>query len=728
MKRHTLLIRALLSGLVILQSLYLAGCGSTSTQTPITQTLTPTKTNTAIPSVTPTAFSTATRTSTPFITPTPSRTPAPSPTPSGFINYVDAGMSLIVPTNWEIMEHGNNQMILSSRDGMVMNVGSAPTNEAKILDELVKEIQSSFKDATFKKTSQGQSTIGGRSAPFIDFTMTQKSETIDWHFIYIFMSHREYWVILTAPSGELAARQMTIQRILDSFKFFVPGSVTLPRTQTLTLVGREPSLKEMDPATATGSMENYIGLLYATLFRLTPQLKVEPSLVETWKVSPDGRVYSFVLKTNIKFASGAAITAREVAASWERACDPETGSTTASTYLGDILGCREKLAKKDSSIRGLKIVDDRTLEVTLDAPKQSFLAKLTYPTTAVLNSKTVQLKRENWVFKPDASGPYIVREHSFNKLLTFERNPNYFNPTGIPYVAFLLDSGDTGLGLYEDNSIDMVGIGSAHWDRVNNPLDPLNQDLHTVTNMCTSFLRLDTSRPPFDDLSVRKAFTLAVDRESYIEQLTQGTTAIPANSILPPAMPGHLSDRAETPFDATAAKELLAKTKWNGTLPTILLAAPGTADSNPKYINLLVNMWQKNLGIKVEVQYLAPENFPKLARNSTAHIMMQGWCADYPDPENFLEVLFQSKSDFNIARTNRPELDALLEKARAEQDYPARLKLYQQAETLLLENHDVILLNYSVSAELVKSHVKGYELSPIGTALIPYLSFSNNQP
>lgn len=322
----------------------------------------------------------------------------------------------------------------------------------------------------------------------------------------------------------------------------------------------------------------------------------------------------------------------------------------------------------------------------------------------------------------------MVREHRQSNVLIFERNPNYYNQPAIPNITFLLSSGGTAIGLYEDQLIDILGVGSTNWTRVTNPSDPLNKELITVTSMCTSSLRIDSNQPPFDDANVRKAFSLAFNRSEFLQQLSQDANMLPANGILPPAMPGHLAERSETPFDSAAAKELLGKSKYAGKLPTITLAAAGYADSNPRYINLLVDMWQKNLGVKVQVQFLEPANFVKLARQGSANLVEQGWCADYPDPENFLDILFHSKSDFNIARTNKPELDQLLEKARVEADVQKRILLYQQAETLLLDNYEVIPMNYTVTGVLVKPRVKGFVLSPLGISNIPLLSLDPTKP
>lgn len=727
MKSVRLFYRLLLGGVILAQILSLTACGATTPQP--TATLLPSATFTPSPLPSATASPTPTRTPSPTATPTRKPTLIPLATQVGTFNRSENGFSLAFPTNWQINKEYDDGLSITGPNNVMLSVTTYPASEAENFDEMITKIEAASKTYTSKRQGKGQVQIGGRSAAYIDVVRTHKDYgDSDWRFIYVYANRRSYIITIAAEAGDLTNRMITIGRILDSFKFFYPYANALPPEQTISLLGGEPDQEEMDPALTEGSMAGYIGLIYATLVRLSPEMQVVPGLAEKWTVSPDGAVYTFTLRPNLKFASDAPLTAREVAASWERACDPETKSPTARTYLGDILGCKEKLDKKASTISGLKVIDDLTLQVTLDAPKPYFLSKLTYPTSAVINPKKTQVKLEFWAFTPDASGPYTIREHRANRVLIFERNPNYYNPPAIGYVSYQIDYGGTAMGLYEDNFIDIVGVGSTDWNRVTNPIDPLNKDFRSIPSMCTNTLRLDTNQAPFNDPDVRKAFSLAFNRADYIQQLSQNTNLIPAAGILPPAMPGFLADRSETPFDAAAAKALLAKSKYAGKLPIITLAASGDANSKSRAVSLLVDMWQKNLGVTVQVQYLDPANYTRLARNSKANIMFQGWCADYPDPENFLDLLYHSKSDFNVGRTNNPELDSLLEKARTELNVQKRIELYQQAETLLLSGYETIPLSHALVGELIKPRVKGYVISPIHVVDIPFLSLETPKP
>ena len=141
----------------------------------------------------------------------------------------------------------------------------------------------------------------------------------------------------------------------------------------------------LDPAISSEmSSHAYVMQIFSGLVRLDDELEVGPDIAESWQKSEDGKTFTFHLRQGVKFHDGNEVRAEDFKYSWERACDPETGSQTAATYLGDIVGVNDKLAGEVEEISGLKVIDDYTIEVTIDAPKAYFLCKLTYPTAFVV--------------------------------------------------------------------------------------------------------------------------------------------------------------------------------------------------------------------------------------------------------------------------------------------------------------------------------------------------------
>ncbi|HNB52058.1 MAG TPA: peptide ABC transporter substrate-binding protein [Anaerolineales bacterium] len=437
-------------------------------------------------------------------------------------------------------------------------------------------------------------------------------------------------------------------------------------------------------------------------------MQIIPDLAESWTISPDGTVYTFVIREGAKFADGKPITAQDVKYSWERAADPETDSSTVETYMGDILGLKEKFNGEADEIAGVKVIDERTLEVTLDGPKPYFLAKLTYPTSFVVDQTNVEADPQEWMFNPNASGPYRVQEIREEDAIILVRNDAYYSPAKIPYVVYLLYRAGTDVSYYQAGEVDIAYLGSSDAKVIrDDPSDPLNDELHVTTTMCMSYIQLSNTLPPFDDPKVREAFTLAVDKDR-MNELFGENLAIVANSVLPPAMPGYNQSLPAQAFDPEAARAALEASSYAGNLPTITILEAGYGDTEDPFTTALIDMWKEALEVDIVVQYVDPDDSSTALRAAEGHITSSGWCADYPDPENFLDILFHPDSQFNYIHYDNPEFTALIEEARTELDPARRISLYQQAEALLLQDFGVIPIFHSTSYTLIKPYLKGW--------------------
>jgi ABC-type transport system substrate-binding protein len=189
-------------------------------------------------------------------------------------------------------------------------------------------------------------------------------------------------------------------------------------------------------------------------------------------------------------------------------------------------------------------------------------------------------------------------------------------------------------------------------------------------------------------------------------------------------MPGFSADLPKGVFDPQAAKEALQASKYGANPPKITLNASGYVGYEDPVVSSLVDMWKKHLGIQVEVRYLDPEDYSAVARKQHDQMVLYGWCADYPDPENFLDVLYHTDSDFNVSGYTNPEVDGLLEQARVAGDPASRIQLYQQVEALLLEDHAVIPLWNWVLYELVSPRLQGYTLTAMSAPFVQRVSLT----
>jgi oligopeptide transport system substrate-binding protein len=399
--------------------------------------------------------------------------------------------------------------------------------------------------------------------------------------------------------------------------------------------------------------------------------------------------------------------------SWERAADPATGSDTVQTYLGDIAGVDEMLRGEDTRIRGLRILDDYTIEVQLTAPIVYFLAKLAYPVAFVVDRENVDAS--NWEHEPNGTGPFTLQVWRDDEIMVLARFEHfYLEPANISHLVYDLGP-NLPLASYETDEIDAVGIGGGSLDRARQPDDPLYPDLLTGVSMCTSVIGLNNSVPPFDDVRVRHAFNYALDKEQMVDAFSGGN-ALVATSALPPGMPGFIDRSPGYAFDPERARNLLADAGYPGGsgFPALTYTTSGYGDAGG-YVTAVITMWQENLNVKIDTVVIDPFMFyEELHAGNVGNIFSSGWCADYPDPQNFLDVLYHSESQQNLGKFSDPVVDELLEEARIETDVPARLSLYAEIEHRIVEAAPVVFVSHGLSAVLVKPRVQGFVLTPIG--------------
>jgi oligopeptide transport system substrate-binding protein len=494
----------------------------------------------------------------------------------------------------------------------------------------------------------------------------------------------------------------------------------LPLDRALVLSGGESTNpRDYDPATTYGSGDK---LLFSGLVSFDPNLNLTPDLAESWEVSPDGTVYTFHLRENAKFHNGRPVTAQDVIYSWERAASPELASDTALTYLGDIVGIRKLATGQAESASGLVALDDHTLQVTIDAPKPYFLYKLTYSTAFIVDKENVE-SGEEWYRQPNGTGPYRLREWIRFESVVYEANPDFYLGTpSIPYIVYQLYSG-VGIRLYESNEIDITGISRYDADRFLDPSESMHDELITGVNLCTGYITFDSTRPPFDDVNVRRAFSMAFDRQKYLE-VVLGGHALPANGLYPPGLPGFNTELKGLPYDPAQARQALEQSRYGGQdgLPPIIFTDAGIGSYIGADVAAMAEVWEQNLGVTITVENIEPNYYlEQIYSGNHGQLISGGWCADYPDPENFADVLFHSGSTQNNGGYSNPQLDALLEQARVEQDVTRRIAMYQQAEQILVEDAAALWTTHSFSYELVKPYVKGYVFTPIDIPIQRYM-------
>jgi oligopeptide transport system substrate-binding protein len=475
----------------------------------------------------------------------------------------------------------------------------------------------------------------------------------------------------------------------------------------------------LDPA-ISGDMSShlYIMQIFSGLVRLDHELNIVPDIADSWELSSDDKTYTFHLHENVKFHNGKDVKADDFKYSWERACDPETGSSTAATYLGDIVGAEDMLTGETEEISGIEVIGDYTLRVTIDAPKAYFLSKLAYPTAFVVDKDNVE-SGDYWWREPEGTGPFKLKEWQAGQWLILEGNQTYYGePAKLEQVQYFLYGSP--MVLYETGQIDVVSVFLPYIDRVRDETGPFYPELVVGSELSLYYIGFNPTEPPFDDVNVRRAFCHAVNKERIAEVILRDMVS-EADGILPPGMPGYNAALAGLDYDIEEALDLIAASKYGdvSNLPPITLTVDGYGNNIPSYLGAIIQDWQQNLGVEISVRQMETDNFLYNVKQEKDEMFVTGWVADYADPHNFLDILFHTGSEGNISDYSNHSLDTLLDQAAIEQNEIARLSMYEQAEQLIVNDAPCLPLFHGANYILIEPYVKGYWLSPLS---IPDLS------
>ena len=500
----------------------------------------------------------------------------------------------------------------------------------------------------------------------------------------------------------------------------LPTTSSVPASGVLSLYGTDPTT--LDPAMSSdaGSHE-FVLQIFSGLVYLDENLEPAPDIAREWELSQDGRTYTFHLRDNVKFHSGRMVTAQDIKYSWERAASPATGSQTAGTYLGDIVGVKEMLAGQAKEISGVRAIDEKTLTVTITAPKSYFLSKMTYPVAFVVDKNNV--KPGEWWRKPIGTGPFKLKEWTENSQLVLERYAEYYGTIArLKSVVFHMLSG-LPMNLYESGETDVAEVSLAYLDRVSDPEGSFHDQLQIVPELSLYYIVFNAAKAPFDDASIRQAFSMALDKDKIISLVFQDAVER-ADGIVPPGIKGFNESLKGLNFDVARARELIRQSKYKDVskLPSITLTTAGEGGAVSGALQAMVVQWRENLGVEVKIRQIEPDRFYYTLKQEKDELIDMGWIADYPHQQNFLDVLFRSNTDINYGEYSNPAVDALLDQAAAELDADLSTKLYLQAEQKLVDDAACIPISFGSMYVLVKPYVKGYKPNLLGYTMLNMVS------
>jgi len=457
---------------------------------------------------------------------------------------------------------------------------------------------------------------------------------------------------------------------------------------------------------------------YEGLVQYSPDNKVVPCLAERWDISPNGLTYTFHLR-KANFQNGQPVTADDVAYTLRRALDPKLSSPVAAQYLGDIVGALDVFNSKSTTLQGVKVIDPRTVAITITRPKAYWIDTLTYPTAWIV-SKSIALKEgTNPLTDADAeagaaSGAFRITRFVKDQEVDMDANPHYWG--GAPKIAgqvqkVILSAG-TRHEEFADGKLDIMRglqVGDLEADK-NDPA--LKAQIKVWPRAGINYFALNEDvYAPFKDPRVRRAFAYATDKRKISAVVTQGVYPV-AQDLLPVGIPGGDPHFSGIPYNPAQAKALLAAAGYpNGRgLPPLDIY---TNEKNPlgqKTMDILRQMYVQNLGITVnERQMEFGSMVAALDKNTIVPSFVFGWYADYLDPQDFYSLLLSSHSPENHTGYSDPQFDALCARADVERDPKTRAALYQQAAQIAGAAPPRIPLYYAVDPELINRRVHGID-------------------
>ncbi|HMQ32035.1 MAG TPA: peptide ABC transporter substrate-binding protein, partial [Chloroflexaceae bacterium] len=456
-------------------------------------------------------------------------------------------------------------------------------------------------------------------------------------------------------------------------------------------------IARLDPARMGGNQENIpIYLIFGGLVRINDRLEVVGEGAERWTVSEDGTVYTFYLRENLRYGDGSEATAQHFADALARTIAPGTGTDFALTFMANVVGARDVAEGRAEAIAGVRVVDDRTLEITLDSPRGYFLSQLTYGLTYVVPPGQIEAAGEEWLGRAFGTGPFMVKLREPGERLVLEGNPHYWaGPPGVAEVEFrFFPDTEAALDAYQAGAVDVMGSVQAGVPAGRIAEVRGQPGFQTISAPVVRYIGFNNTLPPFNNVFVRQAFAQGADKGKLADQILGGTVA-PATRLLPAGFPGTEQPIDGLGFDPVAARAALGLAGFvsGGDLPPVALTYDQGDRDLEQVARALQADWRETLGIEVRLepvplQVLIDRLNAMIDNPSDPATAMQMylsvWGADYPDPQNFISLQLHSQSPYNNGHWSNERFDELVEQADqlSGTGRRERFELYREAEQI----------------------------------------------
>lgn len=465
--------------------------------------------------------------------------------------------------------------------------------------------------------------------------------------------------------------------------------VSVGRAADLTFInGAEP--ETLDPAIITGQPEGrVVNSIFEGLLRYDEKGRSQPGTAESWEISPDGKTYTFHLRSNAKWSDGQPVKAQDFVNSWKRTLSPATGA--GYNYMLFPIHNAEAFANgqiTDFAEVGVKALDDNTLKVELESATPYFLNLCAFPTLHPVRTELIDRVGDDWV-KPEhilTNGPFLLEDWRINDHIALKKNPRYWDAASVSLdeVKILpISKANVAFNFYASGEADlMLDKGLAPPSL----LDELRKrpDFHAAPFLGVYFLRFNCEKPPFNDVRVRQAFSMVVNKSRIVDGITRAGE-LAADAFVPPGIEGYETAKG-LPQDPEAARKLLADAGFPGgkgfPLITYLYSE---GEMNEAIAIELQSMWRRELGVNVNLARQEWKVYLNSLNSLDYHIARSSWVGDYPDPNTFLDMFITGGGNNRTGWSNE-KYDSLIRDAARELNPARRFEILREAETVLVKD------------------------------------------
>lgn len=505
----------------------------------------------------------------------------------------------------------------------------------------------------------------------------------------------------------------------------VPPGTKLHPVQNLVIGnGAEPST--LDPAKVQGRPESNLTVeLFEGLVSQDANGKVVPGVAEKWESKEGGKVWIFTLRKNAKWSDGSPVTAQDFEYAFKRNVDPKTASDY-SWYLGKASNVQNGIAivegKKPPSELGVKALNDTTLQITLEKPVAYLVSTLIHGSLMPVPKKVVEKFGDKWTDPANivSNGPYKLSERIVNERIVMVRNPYYWNnaKTVIEQVTVLpINNQSAEYQRYRANAMDVTTDGGVPSEQVAQIRKEVPNELTLWPQLGTYYYTYNIKVKPFDDVRVRRALSLAINRDVITKQILS-TGEVSAYSMTPAIADGYQAVRHDWEALSQAqreaeAKKLLTEAGYGPGKPLKFQLLYNTNEQHKKIALAVVSMWKRIGPVEVELVNQEWKTFLDTRNRGDFEVTRGAWIADYNEASSMID-LYHSKHGSNDGKYSNPAYDEVIDKAKVTLDPAERLKLYQDAERILAQDFPALFLYHYSNRRMIKPWVKGYGRNPQG--------------